>query len=238
MVERHEVEHLQIARRRHQRAVEVIGHPVQEIHRAEVRAQRFLQVRLQLLVLRAEQFGGLLRTQFLFGERQVQFHQAAHLVPEAEDVFIGDMLSPELAIHATGQGVVDLEHFVREQVARRPLSQKTQRTNIGPPAFRVIIADELHAVREEQLKVQLLELMVHQGRQHGIFLPGFGIDNRLGGNDRELLPYGKLVVFSVVNAGNRQCFHYFSLRDRPKPPERAIRTVRTSADVTVLCVMV
>ena len=38
--------------------------------------------------------------------------------------------------------------------------------------------------------------------------------------------------------GNGSKSYRHSLRDRPKPPERAMRTVSVSADVTVLLVMV
>ena len=51
VVERHQVEDLEVAGGRHQRAVEIIGHAVQVIHRTEISAQGTLHSRLQALVL-------------------------------------------------------------------------------------------------------------------------------------------------------------------------------------------
>ena len=113
MVERHQVEDLQIARRRDERAIEVVGDPVEIVHFREETADAADQVGLQGLPLAFEQGDRLVRPHRLVRERQVGLDQPAHLVAKADDVGIGDVLPAELTVHAARQGMVDLEHLPR-----------------------------------------------------------------------------------------------------------------------------
>ena len=108
---------------------------------------------------------------------KVQGYQTAHLLPQTQDVFVRDMLRAKLAIQAAGQGVVDFEDLIRKEVAYRPLGQETQGTEISTPAVNMVVTDEFYLMRIENLKIQILELVVHQSRQHGIFFLGPGVGN-------------------------------------------------------------
>ena len=218
-MEGHQVKDLQIARGGHQRAVEIVGHTVQEIHRAGVSAQGALDARLQALVLGLEDGLGLRGKHFLMRKRQVQGHQAAHLFPQLQNVLVGDMLSPELAVISAGKGVVNLENLLRKQVPRRPLRQKAQGTDVGAAAVRMVVADKLHVGRLVQFIIQGFQLVIHQG-----------------GQDRVLL--SRLGIFDDGGSDGTQFLTHFSLRLRAKPPARAILTFSTSADVTSLWVII
>ena len=200
-MEGHQVKHLQIAGRRHQRTVKIVGHPVQVIHRTEIAAHGALHARFQGLVLGFKNGLGLGRKHSLMRKRQVQVHQAAHLFPQAQDVLVGNLLCAELAIIAAGQGVVDLEYLVREQVAGRPLSQEAQRTEHGAAAVGMVIANKFHLMGIIDRIVQRLQLVVYESHQHRVLLPGLGVrhNRRSNGPDGGSGIHFKL--FSVVNAG-------------------------------------
>ena len=78
--------------------------------------------------------------------------------------------------------MVDLEDLIRKEVAHRPLGQKTQGTEISPPAVYMIVADELYLMGIVDLVVQILELVVHKSRQHRILFLSPGIGNGWRGN--------------------------------------------------------
>ena len=181
VVERHQVKDFQVSRRGHQRAIEVVRNVVQAIDRPEMPAQGADHAGFQALVLPLKELDGFGRQHLVMGERQVQGYQAPHFFPHPEDVFIRDTLCPELAIHAAGQGMVNLENLLREQMTGRHLGQETERTGIGAASFRVVISYEFYLVREENLEIQGFEFVVHQGRQHGIHFSGLGVRDLPGG---------------------------------------------------------
>ena len=95
------------------------------------------------------------------------------------------MLPAQLAVETARQGVVDLEDLVREKRPGRALGQETKRTEVSPAAFGMVVADEFYRVGIEQLEIQGLDLVVHQGRQDRVFFPGLGVPDGLrrdGGN--------------------------------------------------------
>ena len=181
VVERHQVKDFQVSRRRDQRAIEVVRNPVQAINRPEVPAQGADYAGFQALVLPLKELDGFGGQHLVMGERKVQGYQAPHFFPHPEDILIRDTLCPELAIHAAGQGMVNLEYLFREQVAGCHLGQETERTGISAASFRMVVTYEFYLVREENLEIQGFELVVHQGGQYGIHFPGLGVRNLPGG---------------------------------------------------------
>ena len=133
LVERHQAEYLEVAGRRDQRPVEGIHLAVQAIDPAEIPAERPAEFRLVGLSLRLEERFGFLGRNLFRRERKVRIDQFPHPGAEALETFgirlegrtAGAPLA-QLTIQAAGQGVLDHEHFAREDVAHGMLQQETQ----------------------------------------------------------------------------------------------------------------
>ena len=226
VVERHKVEDLQHTRRRHQRAVEIVGNVAHPVNGAERTPQGLLQPRLKLLVLGLEEGFGIGRNHLGVRERNVQGHQAAHFLPHGHYLFVRDAVSAELAVKPAGKGVVYLEYALRVKMPHGRLRQKAQGPQVSAPSLRVIIADKLHSMRVEHGEIQRLQEVVHKHCQNRVFLPCIGVSNCFGGYGGQGAPG----LHTNLLPGRGQCnlkgLHYFSLKLRPKPPLLAILTLR------------
>ena len=68
--------------------------------------------------------------------------------------------------------MIDNQHLVRINPADGILEDEAEGTQIRPLSVRVIVAYELHLVRDCELIVQFLQLVVHKGCKHRILSPG------------------------------------------------------------------
>ena len=65
--------------------------------------------------------------------------------------------------------MIDNQHLVRINPADGILEDEAEGTQIRPLSIRMIVAYELNLVRDCELIVQFLQLVVNQGRKHRKF---------------------------------------------------------------------
>ena len=73
----------------------------------------------------------------------------------------------DLAVQAAWKGIIYHEHLIREHLAHHLLQHEAEGADIGATAIGMAVAYEADVVRVYDLIVQRLELVVHEGCEHG-----------------------------------------------------------------------